>query len=110
MFGDPEDDRASRPATTWSRASARCSSPSRSTPLPAPRPSASTPHSARRSTGTDVDELRGIIDDSGAHAQVEAVIGQLSEHAVEALRAADIDAHARDVLVELAAAATQRSV
>ena len=61
-------------------------------------------------TATDVDELRGIIDDSGARAQVEAVIGQLSEHAVEALRAADIDAHARDVLVELAAAATQRSV
>ena len=60
-------------------------------------------------TGSDVDELRGIIDDSGARAQVEAVIGQLSEHAVEALRAADIDAHARDVLVELAAAATQRS-
>ena len=38
-------------------------------------------------TATDVDELRGIIDDSGARAQVEAVIGQLSEHAVEALRA-----------------------
>ena len=61
-------------------------------------------------SAADVDELRGIIDDSGARAQVEAVIGQLSDHAVEALRAADIDAHARDVLVELAAAATQRSV
>ena len=65
----------------------------------------------------DVDEssvgvrwLRAIIDDSGARAQVEAVIGQLSDHAVEALRAADIDAHARDVLIELAAAATQRTV
>jgi geranylgeranyl diphosphate synthase, type I len=61
-------------------------------------------------TDADVDELRAIIEDSGARAQVEAVIGQLSDHAVEALRAADIDEHARDVLVELAAAATQRSV
>ena len=79
-------------------------------PLPAPRPSASTPRWARRSPTADVDELRGIIDDSGARAQVEAVIGQLADHAVEALRAADIDAHARGVLVELAAAATQRAV
>lgn len=61
-------------------------------------------------TDADVDELRGIIEASGARAQVEAVIGQLSDHAVEALRAADIDEHAREVLVELAASATQRSV
>ncbi|WP_241005122.1 polyprenyl synthetase family protein [Nocardioides sp. zg-1228] len=58
----------------------------------------------------DVDELRGIIEESGARAQVEAVIGQLADHAVEALRSADIDPHACDVLVELAAAATQRTV
>ena len=58
----------------------------------------------------DVDELRGIIEDSGARAQVEDVIGQLAEHAVESLRAADVDDAARVVLTELAAAATQRTV
>ena len=39
----------------------------------------------------DVRRLRGIIDDSGAHAQVEAVIGQLGERALSALDRADID-------------------
>lgn len=58
----------------------------------------------------DVDELRGIIEDSGARAQVEAVIGRLAEHAVEALRSADVDEHAVVALTELAAAATQRTV
>jgi geranylgeranyl diphosphate synthase type I len=58
----------------------------------------------------DVDELRGIIEDSGARAQVEEVIGSLADHAVEALRSADVDEHARVVLTELAAAATQRTV
>jgi geranylgeranyl diphosphate synthase type I len=58
----------------------------------------------------DVDELRGIIEDSGARAQVEEVIGSLAAHAVEALRAADVDDQARVVLTELAAAATQRTV
>jgi geranylgeranyl diphosphate synthase, type I len=58
----------------------------------------------------DVDELRQIIDDSGARAQVEAVIGQLADHAVEALGSADVDGHAVVVLTELAAAATQRTV
>jgi geranylgeranyl diphosphate synthase type I len=58
----------------------------------------------------DVDELRGIIEDSGARAQVEEVIGSLADHAVEALRSADVDEQARVVLTELAAAATQRTV
>lgn len=58
----------------------------------------------------DVDELRAIIEASGARAQVEAVIGELADHAVEALQAADVDDHARVVLTELAAAATQRTV
>ncbi len=58
----------------------------------------------------DVDELRAIIDASGAHAQVEAVIGRLADHAVGSLRDADVDEHARVVLTELAAAATQRTV
>jgi geranylgeranyl diphosphate synthase type I len=68
-----------------------------------------------RSLGTSLDgsrvaELRRIIDSSGAHAQVEAVIGQLADHAVTALDKADIDDHARGVLRELASAATQRVV
>jgi geranylgeranyl diphosphate synthase type I len=68
-----------------------------------------------RSLGTSlsveqVAELRRIIDSSGAHAQVEAVIGTLADHAVAALDKAAIDDRARDVLRELASAATQRVV
>jgi geranylgeranyl diphosphate synthase type I len=68
-----------------------------------------------RSLGSDlsveqVAELRGIIDASGAHAQVEAVIEQLALHAVDALERADVDDSARAVLRDLASAATQRVV
>ena len=58
----------------------------------------------------DVDELRTIIDAAGARTQVEEVIGALTDRAVDALRLADVDTRAREVLTELAAAATQRSV
>ena len=61
-------------------------------------------------TVTEVAELRRIIDSSGAHAQVEAVIGELAGHAVTALDRADVDDDARVVLRELASAATQRVV
>jgi geranylgeranyl diphosphate synthase type I len=61
-------------------------------------------------TPDDVDELRAIIEGSGARSQVEAVIGELADHAVQALRASDVDEQARVVLTELAAAATQRTV
>jgi geranylgeranyl diphosphate synthase type I len=57
-----------------------------------------------------VAELRRIIDDSGAHAQVEDVIGQLADRATSALRSAEVDEHARDVLLELATAVTVRTV
>ena len=57
-----------------------------------------------------VDELRGIIERSGAREQVEAVIGELGDRAVAALDRADIDPGARTVLRQLAAAATQRAV
>ncbi len=65
--------------------------------------------------GTDlsadqVAQVRGIIDGSGAHAQVEAVIDELARHAVGALERADIDPGAREVLRGLADAATQRAV
>ena len=58
----------------------------------------------------DVAELRRIIDSSGAHEQVEQVIGSLATRATDSLAAADLDARARDVLLELATAATVRVV
>jgi geranylgeranyl diphosphate synthase type I len=58
----------------------------------------------------EVAELRRIIDESGAHAQVEAVIDELADRAVAALDAAVLDERAREVLRGLAAAATQRAV
>ena len=54
--------------------------------------------------------LRRVIDASGAHAQVEAVIDELADHAVHALDRAAIDDIARAVLRDLASAATQRMV
>jgi geranylgeranyl diphosphate synthase type I len=78
---------------------------------------ASTGDAARldRALGTalsvdDVGELRAIIDGSGAHDQVEHVIGELASTATDALARADVDALARDVLLELATAATIRAV
>jgi geranylgeranyl diphosphate synthase type I len=58
----------------------------------------------------EVIELRRIIDGSGAHEQVEDVITTLTERALDALDAAELRDEARDVLRELAAAATQRTV
>ena len=68
-----------------------------------------------RSLGTELDEallcrLRQVIDDSGAHGQVESVIGALVERSTAALAAAHVDDDARRVLGELAAAATDRTV
>ncbi|HRD63943.1 MAG TPA: polyprenyl synthetase family protein, partial [Nocardioides sp.] len=68
-----------------------------------------------RSLGTplsadDVHRLREVIDASGAHAQVEAVIDQLSDVALAALDRAAIDDRARDVLRSLAEAVTHRVV
>ena len=68
-----------------------------------------------RSLGTalsteDVQRLRAVIDASGAHAQVEEVIDQLTAKAVAALDRASIDEGAREVLRGLAAAVTQRVV
>jgi geranylgeranyl diphosphate synthase type I len=70
-----------------------------------------------RSLGTalsvaEVERLRAVIDASGAHAQVEAVIAELTGIAVAALDAAvaagHVDATAAAVLRSLADAATQR--
>ena len=61
-------------------------------------------------SAAEVAELRGIIDSSGAQAQVEQVIGELAARATDALATADLDPRARDVLLELARAATVRAV
>ncbi|MFV2019518.1 polyprenyl synthetase family protein [Micromonospora sp. LOL_023] len=56
-----------------------------------------------------VDRLRAVIVDSGALAAAEARITELTERALAAITAADIEPYARQVLVELAVAATSRS-
>ena len=61
-------------------------------------------------TTTEVDDLRALIDASGAHDQVEQVITALTDRALTALAAADIREEARGALRQLAAAATQRTV
>jgi geranylgeranyl diphosphate synthase type I len=58
----------------------------------------------------EVAILRGIIDDSGARAQVETVITELTTRALAALDASGFDDAAVVVLRELASAATQRVV
>ena len=64
-------------------------------------------------TPLDPDQVaraRRIIDESGAHAQVEVVIKELADRALVALVGSSVDERARDVLRELASAATQRVV
>ena len=56
-----------------------------------------------------VEEVRRIITGSGADAQVEAVIDELSRLALSALARAEISEEARGALADLAAAATRRT-
>ena len=56
-----------------------------------------------------VERLRRIIVDSGAHGQVEAVIDELTRLSLDALDRAPIGDEARTALRRLAAAATQRA-
>ncbi|MBF4767301.1 polyprenyl synthetase family protein [Nocardioides agariphilus] len=58
----------------------------------------------------DIAELRRIIDDSGAHAQVEQVIDELVSVSLSRLQDSTFAEPARAVLRELAAAATDRAV
>jgi geranylgeranyl diphosphate synthase type I len=58
----------------------------------------------------EVAELRGVIDRSGAHAQVEEVISRLADRATDALARAGMDDRARAVLHDLATAVTVRVV
>ena len=68
-----------------------------------------------RMLGTPLDpdqvaRARRIIDESGAHAQVEMVIKELADRALDALDRAHLTDGARVVLRELASAATDRVV
>ena len=82
----------SPPATTWSRASGRCWSPWRSTPLPRRTRPVWTPRWARPLSEADVAELRRIIDASGAHAQLEQVIDDLVTLSLAKLDASSVHA------------------
>ena len=61
-------------------------------------------------TPDQVEHLREIIVESGAHGQVEAVIDELTAIALGALDRAAISEAAKAALRQLASAATQRSV
>jgi geranylgeranyl diphosphate synthase type I len=58
----------------------------------------------------EVADLRRIIDDSGAHAEVERRIDVLTQESLTALADAPVTETARTVLRDLAAAATQRAL
>ena len=57
-----------------------------------------------------VEALRGVIADTGALAEAEALIGELTDRSLEALSQVELIAPAREVLTGLAYAATRRSV
>jgi geranylgeranyl diphosphate synthase type I len=61
-------------------------------------------------TGREVAELQRIIERSGAHAEVERRIEELTGQSLSSIEAAPVTAEARQVLRDLAAAATQRVV
>src|SRR3954451_24906090 len=61
-------------------------------------------------TVEEVGDLRRIIEASGAHAEVEQRIGQLTATSLAALDEAPVTEVARTVLRQLAAAATQRVI
>jgi geranylgeranyl diphosphate synthase, type I len=61
-------------------------------------------------TDAEVKELQQIIDQSGAKAQVEHVIQELFERALDALTRAEISPNAREALGLLAQAATHRQL
>jgi geranylgeranyl diphosphate synthase type I len=57
----------------------------------------------------DVDELRRTIDQTGARHRTEQRITELTDRAISVLKQADLDETARETLIALAGAATQRS-
>ncbi len=101
---------ASRPATTWSRASARSWWRWRWTRRAPRTRRCSTARSAPRSTPTRSSGCGGSSTTPARTRQVESVIGELVDLALAALDKADVDEGARGVLRELASAATDRVV
>jgi len=59
--------------------------------------------------GAGVDRLRAVIDGTGALAEVESLIGRLTEQALAGLSSAQVDDAAAAVLESLATAATART-
>ena len=57
-----------------------------------------------------VDQLREVIEQTGARRRIEALIDELLDDALTALQAAPVEAEARSVLEQLAVAATCRTV
>jgi geranylgeranyl diphosphate synthase type I len=57
-----------------------------------------------------VDQLREVIEQTGARRRIEALIDELLDDALTALQAAPVQAEARAVLEQLAVAATCRTV
>ena len=66
--------------------------------------------SAGRSSPDEVAELRRIIERSGAHAEVERRIDELTQRVAGRARRRPVTETARTVLRDLAAAATQRAL
>jgi geranylgeranyl diphosphate synthase type I len=58
----------------------------------------------------EIEDLRRVIEDCGAHAEVERLITDLTDRALASLDASSLSEPARVVLRELARAATQRTV
>ena len=61
-------------------------------------------------TTDGVAQLREVIEQTGALARVEALIDERMADALAAVRAMPVDAEAREVLEELAVAATARAL
>ena len=61
-------------------------------------------------SASGVEQLRAVLDETGAVARVEALIDELTAAAVTALQAAPVSADARAVLEQLATAVTCRTL
>lgn len=110
VFGDPEQ--TGKPAGDDLREGKRtvliATALERATPVQAAqvKQHLGDPHLSREG----VDELRAIIEDTGALAEVEELIARNVTESVEALRTAPMTAEAATVLAELVVAATERQV
>ena len=102
---------ASPPVTTCARASARCCWPTPSrAPTPAGRARVEALLGRPDLDAAQVDELRDVIEGSGAVARLEVEIDRLAGTARAALDGAStVDPEARAALLDLVGIATARS-